>query len=417
MPDHLSEEQIARYRGRRTPAEELLRVDDHISQCAECRERLASRNELRVALKGLDTRPLLGQQRNVRPAPLEAASRGTYLQDMSATSPPGAPQAEHLTYEELEAYVDGKMSDADRGIAGAHLEFCQACSDDVRDLNTFKVDLANSKGQRKKSSWVALVALWLTPRRAALTLGMAAFVVLAVKVARWQSAPPRGVPSAEIANSNSTGKETLSAINALSPEEKSAVFEAISQQKIRLPDVLAELQGRPETLLGHQEQGARFEVLEPLAEVVSDVKPEFRWQLLAGAATYSVAIFDANLNPVQSSPPLGATRWTAARPLKRGQVYLWQVTAKLSDGKSVSAPKPPRPEARFRVLDQRKADELTQFKATHPEAHLALGILYARAGLLQLGENELKQISESQPEYRLAQNLLKSIQQIRNPQG
>jgi hypothetical protein len=203
----------------------------------------------------------------------------------------------------------------------------------------------------------------------------------------------------------------------LPAEEKSAVFEAISQQKIRPPDVLTELQGRPETLLGHQEQDARFEVLEPLAEVVSDVKPEFRWQPLAGAATYSVAIFDANVNPVQSSPPLGVARWTAARPLKRGQVYLWQVTAKLSDGKSVSAPKPPRPEARFRVLDQRQADELSQFKATYPEAHLALGILYARAGLLQLGENELKQISESHPEYRLAQNLLKSIQQIRNPQG
>src|SRR5260370_7334097 len=145
---------------------------------------------------------------------------------MSATSPPGAPQAEHLTYEELEAYVDGKMSDADRGIARAHLEFCPSCSEDVRDLNTFKGDLANSKGQRGKSSWAAFVALWLTPRRAALTLGMAAFVVLAVKVARWQSALPRGVPSAEIANSNSTRNQTLSPINPLPPPQKSPSFKA-----------------------------------------------------------------------------------------------------------------------------------------------------------------------------------------------
>jgi hypothetical protein len=338
------------------------------------------------------------------------------LQDMSATSLPGAPQAEHLTYEELEAYVDGKMSDADRGIAGAHLEFCRACSDDIRDLNTFKVELADSKGQRKEGGMPNFVALWLTPRRAALALAMAALIVLAVKVGRWQLAPPHGVPSAGTANSNSTRKETLSAINALPPEEQSAILEAISQQKIKSPDVLAGLRGPQQTLLGGSPEGARFEVLEPLGEVVPEVRPVFRWQPLAGASSYSVTIFDANLTPLQSSPPLRAIQWTADRALKRGQVYVWQVTASLSDGKSVSSPSPPSPEAKFRVLDQKKADELSHFQAAHSESHLALGILYAQAGILEQGEHELTQVKESDPDYRLAQNLLKSIEEIRHPQ-
>jgi len=64
---------------------------------------------------------------------------------------------------------------------------------------------------------------------------------------------------------------------------------------------------------------------------------------------------------------------------------------------------------------QRKADEISQFQAVHPEAHFALGILYAEAGLLEQGEHELGQLPKGDPDYDLAQKLLKGIQEIRNP--
>lgn len=415
MPGHLSAEQIARYRGRRTPPEELVRVDDHISHCAECRERLASENELREALHGAASLPLLSHTRDLRTTALEDGSPDTHLQDASAAAPSGVPRDEHLAYEQLEAYVDGKMSDADRELARAHLEFCPPCSEDVRDLNTFKVELATSKG-RAKGGWWALVAPWFTPRRAALALTMAALIVVAIEVGRWQLAPRHGVSPGGTANANSPGKETLGAISALTPEEQSAVLEAISHQKITSPEVLAELQGPGQTLLGGSTEGARFEVIEPLGEVVADVRPVFRWQPLAGATSYSVVIFDLNLNPVQSGPPLQATQWPADQPLRRGLIYLWQVTAKLSNGRTVSSPRPPSSEAKFRVLDQEKADELSRVQAAHGESHLALGILYAQAGILEQAEHELAQIPGSDPEYGLAQNLLKSIAEIRRPQ-
>lgn len=393
MPGHLSTEQVKRYRERRIPPEELLGVDDHVFQCAECRERLASANELRAALQGADTSPLPGQPRQLSSAPVEA----------------------HLAYEQLEAYVDGRMPRADRAAADAHLEFCRTCSNDVRDLNSFKAEWDGPSRQQKEGWWATFVALWLTPRRVTLALATAVVIVMAVAVERWKSGSPHGVSSVGTANSNPSANGTLSAINALAPEDQSAVLKAVSQQKINSPGVLAGLRGSREKLLSGSTEGSRFELSEPVGVVLTEVRPAFRWQPLPGATSYSVSIFDPKLNLVQSSPAVAATQWKADQPLQRGQIYLWQVTAKLSNGQSVNSPKPPSPEARFLVLDQRRSDELLQFQAAHPEAHLALGILYAEAGLLEQGEHELEQLPKSDPYYDLAQKLLKSIQEIRNP--
>jgi hypothetical protein len=397
MMDHLSTEQIASYRERRTQPEELLRVDDHISHCAECRQRLASAVDLRAALQS------------------------TLGEDGGAVPAEAIPRTHHLAYEQLEAYVDGKLSSADRNNAQAHLEICQICSEELRDLHAFKIELAAPERQTTHGWLARLSAPWLTRRRVALGLAMAAVIVLTVEVARWRLAPAPEVSSVRTPKTHPTAKETFAAINNLSPEEQSAVRDAISQQRINSPAVLAELHGKRQTLLGESHEAARFEVLRPLGEVVPEVRPVFRWQPLTGASSYSVAIFDTNLNPVQFSPPLRATQWTADRPLKRGRMYLWQVTARLRDGKSFSAPSPPNPEAKFRVLDQKKAGEFDRLQALEhalssapSESHLVHGILYAQAGLLDKGERELILIPESDSNYGLAQKLLKSIQEIRN---
>jgi hypothetical protein len=235
------------------------------------------------------------------------------------------------------------------------------------------------------------------------------------EVGRWRLSPSREVRTAETLNSNSNDDEMLAAINELPPGEQSELREVISQQRIKSPDVLAELKGTQQALLSESQEAVRIELLTPLGEVVPDPRPLFQWQPLGGASSYSVAIFDANLNPVQSSPPLHTTEWRVNRALKRGQLYLWQVSAQLRNGRSVSAPSPPSPEAKFRVLDQKKANELGRLQQAHPKSHIALAVLCLQAGLLQQGENELHQVSKGDPNYGLAQNLLKSIQEIRNP--
>jgi hypothetical protein len=405
MRHHLSEEQIASFRGKRIPPAQLPEIDNHLSKCAVCRSRIASPAELREALQ---------RERTV---------------DSSSVLHRAPARGEHLAYEQLEAYVDGRSSRAERALVRKHVEFCVSCADELRDLDAYKTELVGSTGARGrelKAWWATLLPTWVSPSRVALALAASAVIALGVLLERTRLYSPPLVPSAHNpkpapVGEGPNGPEThiagseadIRAINTLLAEQKRAVLEAISQQKINAPKVLAELQGQQQTLLG-ESQGPRFEVLAPLGEVALSVRPHFRWQPVTGARSYSVAIFDEKLNPVESSGSLPATEWTPDKPLKRGQLYQWQVTAKLGGGKSVNAPSPPGPEAKFRVLDQKNADEIAHFQEANPESHIALGIVFAQAGLLGPGEDELELLPKTDPNYRLAQNLLKSIREIRH---
>lgn len=406
MTQHLSKEQIERYRKRQLAPAELPEIDDHISHCVDCRQLLASAADLRAALQ-----------------------RETVARSGSAL-PETVGKEEHLDYKQLEAYVDKRSSQAEREVVGNHVEMCRACAEELRDLVAYKTELDGSAGARTwnpRAWWAGLAASRVTPRRVALALAVSVAIVLGVWLERMRLASPHLAPSANKtkpapAGGNPNKVETLiagsdaeiHAIDSMLPEQKRAVLEAIHQQKINFPSVLAELHGQQQTLLGESQNVSRFEVLSPLGEIVLDVRPLFRWEPVTGASGYSVSIFDAKLNPVQSSTTLHVTEWTPDHPLKRGQLYEWQVNARLSGGKSVSAPIPPSPQAKFRVLDQKKAEEIAHFQEANPQSHIALGIVYVQAGLLDQGEHELEQLSQGDPKYGLAQNLLKSISEIRH---
>jgi anti-sigma factor RsiW len=415
MREHLSEREIARYCERRIQPEVLLQVDDHLSQCPDCRARLASAIDLDAAFRGTTSPRLAGSGED-------------------AAFPNASVRPEHVTYEQLEAFLDGQASGAEKEALRAHLDSCRVCAGELRDMSDFKAELnaSGKKGAKAGDGWRAkFAALRLTPSRVVLALALSAAIVLAVALERKSVslAPPRTTPSAGDVPANADGPKagrseqhtaSLSSFEAgidwLPPQERASVLLAYSHQMISAPEVLAQLRGRQQTLLGEPRPGQPFEVFAPLGEVVLEMRPIFRWQPLSGAIGYTVAIFDANLNPVQSSPSLRATQWTPNRPLKRGQIYQWQVTATLGDGNSVTSPKPPSPEAKFKVLDQIKADQLAQFQIDHPESHVAMGILYAQAALLERGEHELQLVSLNDPNHDLAQNLLKSIHEIRHPQ-
>jgi len=397
MTQHLTDKQLADYRRRRVSPAELLQIDEHLSLCSDCRDRAADESDLHAAM-------------------------GT----------PPLHRSRHLTYEQLEAYVDRKVSIAESEAVLSHVRTCRSCFDELGDLQAFKRELDGSKASgygEQKSAWMQRLSQtwvrqtqamsagmrqsWSMSSRARLALAVSAVALLALAVAldwRWFGSWLQA-PSPQVATSPSSINQLLA---SLSPDDKSAVLNAISQQRVSAPGVVAELQGKPETLLGKPETIERFEVIAPVGEVVLDSRPDFRWQALAGAHEYSVAVFDANLNPVGSSPPLQGTHWKMEGMLKRGQVYRWQVTARLRDGRSVNSPAPPSPEAEFQVLDQEESDKLERFKAAHPDAHLVLGILYAQAGMLDEGERELTLVGASDPNYGLADRLLNSIRQIRH---
>ena len=92
-----------------------------------------------------------------------------------------------------------------------------------------------------------------------------------------------------------------------------------------------------------------FALPGPFGDEISDARPEFTWQPLAGATKYSVVIVDEGLRPVQHSHGVKTTSWRPRRPLRRGRTYLWQVTATLRNGTKIVATGPTSLEARLHI--------------------------------------------------------------------
>jgi hypothetical protein len=92
---HLDAEARDRYRRRVAPPAELLAADAHIASCNRCYEAVRA--------------------------------------DVDAIELPAAGPS-HVTYEELESFVDGHADAQDRELIAAHVAFCTLCSNELTDL-------------------------------------------------------------------------------------------------------------------------------------------------------------------------------------------------------------------------------------------------------------------------------------------
>jgi hypothetical protein len=162
--------------------------------------------------------------------------------------------------------------------------------------------------------------------------------------------------------------------------------------------------------MGSGDPNSQFSIVGPAGEVLLSNQPTFRWKAMAGANGYVVEVYDPQFKLIASSPQLTALSWTTT--LARGNVYAWQVKAS-KDGEEVIAPRPPAPQAKFRVLEQAKANELARAKRLFGTSHLTLGLLYADAGLLSEAEREFRLLRAANPNSELARNLLRQIQALR----
>jgi hypothetical protein len=320
--------------------------------------------------------------------------------------------------EIVEKYLTGRLESSVQDDFEVHVLECRECLALLETCETARSALA-AKGEpamaAERRPWG-----WFTPRRIVVAGALAALIVIALLAAmrsglvRWRRPTPTQAQSPAEGTPNPSGiAASYPEIAALSLDQQQRIRDVIKTGNMSYSPDLKDLSGRPGTLRSEAGQGDRFAVLGPAGEVVADPEPLFRWQPLAGAKSYSVSIYDAGLNPVQKSPPLKTTQWRANRPLRRDQIFQWQVTATMRDGTQIIAPDASSPVAKFRVLGEAKATELEQFRKAHPEAHLLLGILNAEAGLLETSQNELSQVPESSRDYQLAQQLLRSLQEKR----
>jgi hypothetical protein len=193
---------------------------------------------------------------------------------------------------------------------------------------------------------------------------------------------------------------------------RQTVKAALQAGRVERSLLIAQLAGTPSILLSQSDNGLPFKLTSPVGQVVESERPTFSWSTLAGASSYTVSVTNADLNEVATSPALSATEWRITKSLRPGAIYSWQVTA-LKDGKPITSPVLPAQQAKFKVLDRETRETLRQTRRSYPRMHLALGVLYAEAGLVNKAEQELRMLVRANPNDRTAQEILRSVQAMK----
>ena len=429
---HLTQKQIEDYGKHQLSGADVLSVTDHLGACEVCRA------QIEVAANG--DAAFLGLRSQV------------FEEDIAGA---------HLTMDQTAAYVDRHLSGDELQMVDDHLVHCDQCVVAMKDLREFRNEIAPSidreyrpatvsspaqrpAAQPQSRGWFdSLAKVFRTSPVPA--FGGAALALLILATIAWFAwrkpqqqephiantqtpAPQPSVPQqidapapqpapaivaqlndgSGVVSLDQQGK--LSGADQLPPNYHELLKKALSSGRIEKSSQLQGLTRPPSSLMSSDNQKNEFAVLEPLGNVLLTNAPTFRWSAMEGATGYVVEVYDEKFNPVISSSQVTDREWTTL--LQRGKVYSWQVKA-IKDGQEITSPRPPAPQAKFRVLDLSKANELAKARRDYPSSHLTLGLLYADAGLLPEAEQEFRLLQKANPNSELARNLLRQVQALR----
>jgi hypothetical protein len=179
------------------------------------------------------------------------------------------------------------------------------------------------------------------------------------------------------------------------PSTPSPPQQVIVLDRPRVLDTLATEQG----VLRGSESRTAFALHAPVATVVLDDRPAFRWAEVEDASAYEVTVLDLERGTVAAGGTSGTASWRPGASLPRGRTYVWQVAATTSRGRVVS-PGQGAAEARFQVAAQGSVE------GTTPRER---GIAMARLGALDDAERELEQAG--------ADELLQQVRAWRGQRG
>ena len=366
----------------------------------------------------------------------------------------------HLDYDQhLAPYVDGTANEVDREIVESHIALCSQCEEDVRDLQEFRRQpvLASPKTDRdvRVSRWTQWMGQWPRLWNPQLTaaLVIATFILGIIAVLLWSrnrtqqpidSAASASLPQADKQAGNESPSPVPSpdqvdpqpppkplvalddggqqvtlderghstGLESLTSDLRAIVENVLATRKFRTSPGLGDLLENAARLRGQSEQQDTIVPLSPLGVVIESDRPTFRWNALEGASDYIVTVHDSKLRAIENSGPLAVTEWTIQRPLERGITYSWQIRA-VKDGRTVISAKPPTPEARFRVLDQKAVEAIENAKRVRGNSHLVMGVLYWKHGLIDAAEREVEALVRANPDSRVAADLLRSLRSLK----
>jgi tetratricopeptide (TPR) repeat protein len=415
------------------PALDTLIVNEHLAVCEDCYYKF-------------QTKTLLASTYDFARTDLKAAEKEAL---------------EHLSFDQILAYIDDEIDLVERGIAGVHLETCSECDDVYEDLRKFKSDLAYGKVYaplpkqqfREKVAVIweacrlpfkiaaataaAASLIWfirtyhqtatqlddLQQRIAALRTDESALTELKSQLERLSRENRELQSSAKSLKLSGITPNSLIAINDLggrvvlddrgeingvgfaSADEQQAVIDALRSGRVKESAELSNLIGEKRRLMG---SGNRQSLpIAPVGIVVATTQPTFRWKPVSGAAAYTITIHSNDLRETVTSQALTGTQWTALH-LSRDRTYSWQIRA-IKGNSEIISPAPDAREARFRILSQAEVDKLERIKATYSKSHLTLGVIYARMGLFSEAEKEFRALLKANPGSNTVKQLLRSV--------
>jgi hypothetical protein len=433
MTHHLSTLQVQQLCVSALPEEELVAAAVHTTECQSCNRRFVEE---------------LKRQRGSTPLNFTLEPEFWFQHD-------------HVDFEQLVALADKTVDQDTEEIINIHLKTCESCREDVRSFLAFRnttaremnvtfgpVDYQPTHDVPTRAWWQRLQT---GPVYAVATIVLVAIAVLIGVIALNKRSGPleankqdhknpdiernpniSSSPAPNVVSSPSSGADServailkdgggevtidkngrITGLDELSENNRKYIARAAVSEQLEPPDVLRHLSGEQSGLRGSDNGTQGFRLLYPVRRVVIEDRPLFRWESLSGVSSYRVYVLDANGNQVAESEELPSTKtqWKAPAPLPRGQVFSWTVIA-VVDGKKVVSPSASAPEMKFAVLSAESLQELTNLKKSN--SHLALGVFYARVGLLNEAEREFQSLIKLNPQSELARKLLQSVRSIR----
>jgi hypothetical protein len=420
---HLTDLELELYRKRDMPPERLLVANSHLFSCEHCYVRYGAGDKVESAF--------------------------AVLQDLQTTD---EAESIHLSFEQLADYVDNQLPEKSRAEMNLHIQECLECEvrlEELAALKPFVVTPGPVLSQEKRPAFHERFFAFLQPGLALqLTslLLIAALLLWAVTLKKQvngleqevsklekanelltQNPVQAGEPSNVEVSQNPSGepdkpenflilndasgqitldeKGNLKGFSELSPVYEKSIKEALTKGRLQLPRMPSGA-GKTDVFMGTTEEES-FTLISPVGKVIQSVRPTFRWKPVKDVTHYQVLLKDSAGKLIDSGK-LKASEWTTNVPLKRGMLYSWQVVA-VKNGREMIAPSPAQVAAQVKILAQAEVDELAQAKKSHPDSHLLLGILYAKAGLLDDATQELTILLKNNPGADVVKKLLNRL--------
>jgi len=341
---HISREQLVKYRNRALIPQELVAVDGHLGQCQECRTELA----------GLATVPV------------------------SAITAVREARFEHLSYEQMDAWVEDTLDQTERELVLSHIGLCAPCARQLKAYEQYAPAMA-------------------APIRPAVAIQAAQPITFGDKIRAMFRMPQIAMIAAAVAliaivsplmlDKQRTHSE-IAQLDSLPEAVRASAKEVVKGDSTQRPASLNGLAPNTDASLQY-----------PVSEVVEERQPVLRWKSFGGS--YTVSVFDTYGNRVARSAILNDTHWLVPVALERGAEYRWQVAG---GGETRTAT--------FRVLNEADEERLSQVREMRPTP-LALGAVAQQMGLLSIAQQQFETLKKEQPNSQDAAKLLDHVNEMR----